>query len=160
MDNILTELIKKTENELSTIRDKATLFRDSSPGRDVVMAQVDSLEARLARLQESRKEITKILASHGVKTIKNLHERNADLENTLRTTGSKVWQQLIFARGEGKYGADCRVTWLPSDLIALPEFKKMEAQARKQIDEAKEALPTVLADLKRIVNIVEEARGL
>jgi hypothetical protein len=160
MENILIELIKETENELEMIREKATLFRDSSPGKDAIMAQVDSLEARLARLQESKEEISKILKSHGVETIKDLHELNADHENTLRVTGNKIWQQLVFARGDGKYGADCRVTWLPSDLVALPEFKKMESQARKQLDVAKAALPKVLEDLKTINVLVDEAAAL
>jgi len=160
MDNILTELIKEVETELEEIREKSSMYRTTSPGRDAVMGQVDALEARLARLQESRKEITKILKSHGVETIKNLHDLNAEHENTLRSTGNKIWQQLCFIRGDGKYGPDCRVTWLPADLIALPEFKKLEDQALKQIEEAKEALPKVIDDLKKIESILMEAQGL
>ena len=74
MENILVELIKETENELEQIREKASMYRDSSPGRDAIMAQVDGLEARLARLHESDKQIAAILASHGVETIRDLDE--------------------------------------------------------------------------------------
>jgi hypothetical protein len=155
MDNILVELIKETENELAKIRDQFTTYQADSPGRDVVMERIAGQEARLAGLQKSKEEISKILKSHKVETIKGLHELNADHENTLRVTGNKIWQQLLFIRGLGKSGAGDRTRWLPSDLIKAEGFPVLEATARKQIDEAKEALPKVVEDLKTITSLVE-----
>lgn len=136
------------------------MYRDSSPGRESILAQVDALEARLSRLHESDMEITKILKSHGTTTIRDLDERRKSHENTIIATGNRVWQELLFIRGLGKTGEGDRTRWLPSDLIAVPEFKKLEAQARKQIDEAKGALPKVIEDLKKIEGVILEAQGL
>ena len=80
-------------------------------------------------------------------------------ENTGMATGNRVWQELLFIRGQGKRGKDDRTRWLPSDLVAVPEFKDLEAQARKQIDAATKALPSVIADLKKIEAIIGEAQN-
>lgn len=157
MDNIIPKRIKEIEAELDAIRGQSTLYTENSPGRSEALQRIATLEARLARLQETSTAINKLLAAHGAKTIRELTFLKSDTENTLNATGNRIWQELLFIRGAGKYGPGDRTRWLPSDLIKVGDFPKLEAEARKEIVAAEKALPTITADLSKISAFVEEA---
>jgi DNA repair exonuclease SbcCD ATPase subunit len=142
--------INEVQTELTKTRDQATTYQADSPGRMEVMERIAGLEGRLARLHESDKQIAALLASHSVKTIQDLDELRKEHENTIIATGNKVWQELLFVRGLGKYGAGDRTRWLPSDLVKVEGFPELEKTARSQIEKAKAALPKVIEDLAAI----------
>jgi hypothetical protein len=158
MDNIIPRCITEVQTELESIRGQSSLYLKGSPGRSSALERIAALELRLKKLQETSDAINTLLAGHSVTSIEELSAHRTDAENTLHSTGNRLWQELVCLRGEGKYHAgDCRTSWLPSDLCKIPEFKSQEDQARKEIAAAQKALPTITTDLSKISQLVEEA---
>jgi len=150
-------MINKIQIELEKARDRATTYLHDSPGRAEAMERIAALEQQLGGMQKAHSKIAVILSGHGVQTIKELVELQKKHENTITATGNRLWQELLLIRGLGKYGAEDRTRWLPSDLIKVGSFPAQEKQARKEIDEAKLALPKVIDDMKTITILAEES---
>jgi hypothetical protein len=130
------------------------------PGYDALQAQITAEDAHLQKIAALAGRIDEVLEGFGAESIAELQALQAQAADIIRSMPYDAWRKLEEARGQGRTGAANRMSWLPSDIAALPEFKEAEASLRAQLEAAKADKEKLDAAIARAGELAAEATAI
>lgn len=153
--------LRASTMRFSHINRAGTIKIDDGEPLAKLNTEITEVEAKIATVDAVINEMDQLYEKVGVRSYRELTEQGKNAHDIITSAAPRAWQAFMLTRGSGASipGRD-RTSWLVSDIVALDEYRKQEAQIRSERDAAKSKEDSLRETRDKLLDLfksVEEA---